>query len=132
VVDYNHYRVPYELWLKLQPLAKEMRREPTPAEAQLWYRIRGWRMAGAKFRRQVVIERFIVDFYAPREWLIVEVDGEYHQYTGEQDAIRQEYLESRGLKVLRVSNQEVMENMEGVLILIRRTVIEGRKMREKR
>ncbi len=118
-----------ELWTKLAPLARQMRHEPTPAEARLWHHLRDRKVAGAKFRRQYAIERFILDFYAAQESLVVEVDGEYHQYTGEEDAIRQEYLESLGLRMVRVTNREVMENLEGVLTWIAQHVVEGRERR---
>lgn len=122
------YRASGAMWSKLKPLAREMRHEPTPAELRLWQHIRNRKIAGAKFRRQHGIERFIVDFYAAREWLVVEVDGDYHQYTAEEDKIRQAYLESLGLTMVRVSNDNVMGNLEGVLAWIAQAVINGRAM----
>jgi very-short-patch-repair endonuclease len=97
-------------WVRLKPLARQMRHEPTRAEDALWQRLRNRQIGGAKFRRQHAIERFIVDFCCPEHSLILEVDGEIHQYTQEEDAIRQAYLESLGFTVLRFSNQAVMEN----------------------
>ena len=88
--------------------------EPTPAEAHLWQRLRNRRVQGAKFRRQHAIGRFIVDFYCVEVRLIVEVDGAIHEYTSEEDAIRQEYLESLGLRVLRFSNGQVMQQTDAV------------------
>jgi very-short-patch-repair endonuclease len=70
---------------------------------------------GFKFRRQHVIDRFIVDFYCGEAGLVVEVDGEIHDYTPQEDAIRQEFLESLGLRVVRFRNEEVFGDMEGVL-----------------
>jgi very-short-patch-repair endonuclease len=115
----HRWRAEGLLWEKLKPLARQHRHEPTPAEQRLWKHLRNRQVGGVKFRRQVAIERFIVDFYAARAWLIVEVDGAYHQYTGEEDMIRQEFLESLGLRVVRVSNQDVMTNLEGVVTWIR-------------
>ena len=103
-----------ELWEKLKPIARQMRRDPTPAEDQLWQRLRN-RALGVKFRRQHPIDRFVVDFFCDEARLIVEVDGGIHQYTGEEDALRQEFLESYGFHVLRFSNEEVLGGMTRVL-----------------
>jgi very-short-patch-repair endonuclease len=111
------WRTPPELWEKLRPLARQKRHEPTPAENMLWQRLRRNQM-GAHFRRQQTIERFIVDFYCAAIKLVIEVDGSIHDYTQEEDAIRQEYLESRGLRVLRVSNDDVLRDVEIVIVLI--------------
>lgn len=110
----HRYRMSGPLWEKIKPLARQQRHEPTPAENRLWQCLRNRQIAGVKFRRQAAIERFIVDFYAARAWLIIEVDGPYHNFTGAQDHVRQEFLESMGLTVLRFSNEDVMTNLEGV------------------
>ncbi len=117
--DHSYWFTAKELWEKLRPLAQEMRHEPTPAERRLWGQIRNRKVKGVKFRRQVPIERFIVDFLAMKARLVVEVDGAYHQYTGEEDLIRQEFLEAQRLKVVRFSNQDVMTNLEGVVAWIK-------------
>jgi very-short-patch-repair endonuclease len=109
---------PPELWAKLKPLAREMRHEATPAEDVLWEAIRNRKVNGAKFRRQHVIERFIVDFYCSEAGLVIEVDGPIHDYTPEEDAIRQEFLEAQGLRVLRFKNDDVMGNLAGVVAQI--------------
>lgn len=106
------------------PLARQHRHEPTPAEDRLWKRLRNRQLAGIKFRRQHTIERFIVDFYSAEAWLVVEVDGEIHEYTKEEDSIRQAYLESAGLRVLRFSNELVITDMEFVLKQIRLAIAE--------
>nr|MDZ8286991.1 endonuclease domain-containing protein [Nostoc sp. ChiSLP01] len=111
----NVWQTPYELWKKLKPLARQMRREPTPAEKLLWQKLRHKQVLGFKFRRQQAIDRFIVDFYCYEARLVVEVDGEIHDYTQQEDAIRQEFLESLGLQVVRFRNEDVLERMEGVL-----------------
>ncbi len=90
-----------------------MRHVPTPAEHQLWQRLRNRRVYNAKFRRQHAIDRFIVDFYCAEARLIVEVDGVIHDYTQEEDAIRQEFLESLGLEVIRFTNGEVLQSLDG-------------------
>jgi very-short-patch-repair endonuclease len=106
------------LWEKLKQVARQMRQEPTQAERRLWQQLKR-KQLGAKFRRQHAIERFIVDFYCAEARLVIEVDGMVHDYTGEHDMIRQEYLESLGLRVLRFTNEDVMKRLEGVLHMIR-------------
>ena len=102
------------LWEKLKPIAREQRAVPTEAENTLWQYLRRHNLRGFKFRRQHGIERFIVDFYCAKARLIIEVDGPIHQYQREEDSIRQEYLESHGLKVLRFSNEAVLNNADEV------------------
>ncbi len=92
-----------------------MRHEPTPAEDALWQRLRSRRLNGAKFRRQYSVDRFIVDFYCPLARLVVEVDGAIHDYTPDEDAIRQEFLESQGILVARFTNGDVIQSIEAVL-----------------
>ena len=92
-----------------------MRSEPTLAEKQLWQRLKNKQLLGFKFRRQQVIDRFIVDFYCHEIKLVIEVDGEVHNYTSVEDAIRQEFLESLGLRVMRFKNEDVLFRIESVL-----------------
>jgi very-short-patch-repair endonuclease len=106
------------LWEKLKPLARQKRHEPTDAENRLWQKLRRDQL-GFHFRRQHAIERFIVDFYCATAYLAIEVDGPVHDYTAEEDAIRQEYLESLGLRVLRFSNELVFNELDGILDCIR-------------
>jgi very-short-patch-repair endonuclease len=106
------------LWEKLKPLAREKRHDPTPAESKLWSRLRGKNLGGAKFRRQHAIERFIVDFFCAEAKLVIEVDGEIHQYTVTEDEVRQEFLESLDLRIIRFTNDEVLQSTENVLTKI--------------
>ena len=110
------------MWEKLKPLARQMRKEPTPAEAELWQCLRGKKVLGFRFRRQHAIERFIVDFYCRKAKLIIEVDGPIHQYTVKEDAARQEFLESKGLALLRFRNEEVLEDCDDVIERIEETL----------
>jgi primosomal protein N' len=112
---FKRWQTTPHLWELLKPLAQEKRDKPTPAENHLWQHLRRRQLGAFKFRRQHVIERFIVDFYSHEARLIVEVDGEYHQYTQEEDKIRQTFLEDLGFRVLRFTNQEVFEAVEYVL-----------------
>lgn len=118
----NHTAPAISLWDRLKPLARQKRCQPTPTEAILWERLRSRRTAGAKFRRQHAIERFIVDFYCADHALVIEVDGGIHDYTVEEDAIRQEYLESLGLRVLRFRNEEILTALDHVLAQIVRVL----------
>jgi very-short-patch-repair endonuclease len=113
-----HTRTSRDLWAKIKPLARQMRHAPTPAENALWQRLRRKGIGEVGFRRQHPIDRFIVDFYCHQAQLIIEVDGSIHEYTAEEDAIRQEFLESLGLRVIRFSNADVLQNIEGVLVVI--------------
>jgi very-short-patch-repair endonuclease len=92
-----------------------MRSEPTEAENLLWQRLRRHHIHGLSFRRQHSIGQFIVDFYCAKARLVIEVDGLIHQYQGEEDSIRQKYLESYDLKVLRFSNDIVLNNIDEVV-----------------
>jgi very-short-patch-repair endonuclease len=95
--------------------AKQLRRHQTDAERILWFRLRGRRLAGWKFKRQVPIDRFIVDFVCADAMLIVELDGSQHAVRTPQDEERRRTLESMGYLVLRFWNNDVMRNIEGVL-----------------
>ena len=106
------------LWAKLKPLARQMRHDPTPAENALWQRLRNRQINNLKFRRQHSIDRFIVDFYCADAQLVIEVDGSVHDYTPEEDAIRQEFLETMGLRVLRFQNDSVLRNIGAVIAAI--------------
>ena len=104
-----------ELWQRLKPIARQMRREPTEAESALWQRLRGRRLRGVKVRRQHAIDRFIVDFHAAQVGVVIEVDGPVHDFSQEHDAVRQEFLESLGLKVLGFRNEQVLRDIDSVL-----------------
>ncbi len=110
--------------LKIQR-AKELRRGMTPAESLLWQRVRANRLNGFHFRRQQVIDGFIVDFYCHAAGLVVELDGGIHERQGDYDAQRDRVLAARGLRVLRFENRECAENLEGVLERILAACQEG-------
>ena len=98
--------------------AQEFRRRLTPAESKLWQRLQADRLEGFHFRRQQVIDRFIVDFYCHQASLVVEVDGGVHLDQTEYDHERDLYLKSRGLHILRFTNTEISNNLESVLSAI--------------
>jgi len=95
--------------------AKELRREMTPSEGKLWERLRAGRLEGIHFRRQQVIEPYIVDFYCHQAALVIEVDGSVHQDQKEYDRQREHDLQLLGLSIIRFSNTDVNQNLEGVL-----------------
>jgi very-short-patch-repair endonuclease len=99
-------------------LAYELRRRMTPEETMLWERLRANRLNGLHVRRQVVIEGYIVDFYCHGARLVKEVDGPVHEGRRSYDGARDSALAARGLTVLRVSNDQVRANVEGVLARI--------------
>jgi len=98
--------------------AKELRRQMTKEERILWQQLRTNRLQGFHFRRQQVIAGFIVDFYCHAAGLAVEMDGEIHQQQVEYDAERDRVLSARGLRILRIRNTEILENLPGVLARI--------------
>lgn len=78
--------------------AKELRREMTPAEKLLWQEVRAKKL-GVRFRRQQIIEGFIVDFYCHKSALVVEVDGDVHDLQQEEDVRREKALSEMGLRI---------------------------------
>ena len=124
--EYGWYTSP-DLWERLKPLAREMRRAPTSSEDRLWQRLGKRQLHGFKIRRQHSVDRFIVDFYCSAVRLAIEVDGPVHQYTPEEDATRQAFLENTGMLVLRFTNERVETNLEGVLTEIGSALRRGRE-----
>lgn len=98
--------------------AKELRKNMTKVERKLWYDY----LRTFKFRvhRQRPIDNFIVDFYCPKLKLVIEVDGDIHctENAQEYDRQRTEILEGYGLKVIRFTNEEVLQNLAGVVEVI--------------
>lgn len=94
--------------------ARELRVESTTPERVLWGMLRNRRLGGLKFRRQVPFGKYVVDFYGREHQLVVELDGQSHDGQQAKDAQRTRYLESEGLRVIRVTNSELSKNPEGV------------------
>ena len=109
---------------KFKARARTLRVSQTSAEANLWQALRNRRLARWKFRRQHAIDRYIVDFVTLRGKLIVEVDGVTHstQLESKRDSARSAVLEACGFNIVRVSNTDVYENLEGVLEMIESTL----------
>jgi very-short-patch-repair endonuclease len=109
--------------------AISLRHNSTKPEQVLWSLLRGRCLDGLKFRRQHPIEPYIVDFYCADEYLVVELDGESHNESVEYDQRRSECLERLGLIVVRVTNDDVLTNLDGVAEAILRVVRLQRLMR---
>jgi len=109
--------------MKLKSLSRKLRRQATDVEHLLWNYLRARQLAGFKFRRQVVIEPYIVDFACFEARLIIEADGGQHVERNESDAKRTVYLESLGYRVIRFWNHEILEHTDAVLEQIQRALI---------
>ena len=94
--------------------ARSLRRALTPAELTLWTRIRGRRLGGFKFARQEAIDRYYVDFVCRQRRLIIELDGGQHAERA-KDRQRDSKLCALGYRVIRIWNNDVIENVDGVL-----------------
>ena len=104
--------------IRSNPQAKhraiELRKQSTPAEIKLWSRIRNDQL-GVTFRRQHAVGNYIPDFCSPKAKLIIELDGSQHLDQEDYDQERTEYLESKGYKVLRFWNNDVMNDIDSVI-----------------
>lgn len=103
---------------RLAPRARDMRVHPTLTEARLWQALRGGQL-GVRFRRQVVLDTFIVDFFAPNVGLIVEVDGGAHLGRELDDAERDRQLRGFGYRVVRVSAEMVERDLAAAVAAVR-------------
>jgi len=105
---------------RLQEYARELRNNATDAELLLWRHLRSSRLGGVKFRRQQPIEEYIVDFVSFDKKLVIELDGSQHAAHAGYDTRRYACPKANGFRVLRFWNSEGMENIEGVVDVIRR------------
>src|SRR5215470_4248150 len=103
--------------------AKHLRRAMTRAEILLWRYLKAHHLDGLSFRRQAPMGQYVIDFVCHAARLIVELDGETHDFDERQrhDAVRDAWPASRGYYVLRFTNEEVLCSLEGVLTVIRET-----------
>jgi very-short-patch-repair endonuclease len=107
--------MPYNI--KLKDRARSLRNNMTEGEQALWSKLRGKQILGFQFYRQKPLGNYILDFYAPKAKLVVEVDGSQHAETAHagKDKERDQYLANLGLKVLRFNSREVLVNTEAVV-----------------
>lgn len=136
-IDYNERQIyhtanasyKYEI---LKENARKRRENKTEAEDLMWENLRGNKLGGFSFRREHIIGDYIVDFVCLSEQLIIELDGEYHleaeQY--EKDLLRTNYLNNKGFRVLRFTNQEFLNDISGTLDKIRKILSELKNKRE--
>lgn len=113
------------IYTLLKEKAKQLRQYPTEAETILWEGLRN-KKSGFVFKRQYIIDEYIVDFICLARKLIVEVDGKYHS-KGEQqelDSIREQRLKAMGFRLLRFTNEEIMCNNDSVLTKIKQALNE--------
>ncbi len=96
--------------------AREMRNNATPAERALWTQLRGSRLAGHKFSRQIAVGPFICDLVCRQAKLVIELDGSLHG--GPDDLVRTRFLEGEGYTVLQFENAQVRDHLSSVLALI--------------
>ncbi len=108
---------------RLSMNARNLRKRQTRAEELLWRNLRARQLDYAKFRRQVPIGDYIVDFISFEKKVIIELDGGQHAATTTRDAERDARLKGRGYSVLRFWDNEVFQNMEGVLEVIRKSIV---------
>ncbi len=105
---------------------KFLRHHQTRAEHRLWLQLRNKRIANHRFRRQVSLDRYVVDFVCFSLRLIIEVDGPSHELTAGEDAIRTRRLEGQGYRIIRFSNEQVMRELDSVVETIRAIIAEMR------
>ena len=113
----------------LKQNARENRHNMTEAESALWQYLRSEQL-GYKFLRQHVIGDYIVDFLCRKTNLIIEIDGEYH-FEGEQqqlDLIRTQWLEERGYRVIRFTNEDILFNIEKTIEIIKNNILWKKEM----
>ena len=96
-----------------------LRQHQTKVEAALWTRLRAKQVEGIKFRRQQPIENYIVDFVSFSKRIIIEVDGGQHASKKRADMERDKFFADNGFRVLRFWNSDVLDNIDGVMQIIR-------------
>jgi len=114
----------YKAHLKYR--ARQLRKDMTDSERMLWSRLRGKQLSGMQFYRQKPIANYMVDFFAPKMKLVVEVDGSQHfeDEQAEKDRHRDDYVAGVGRKVLRFTSREVLEETDEVVEVMYRTMAE--------
>ncbi|MCK6691551.1 MAG: DUF559 domain-containing protein [Thermoanaerobaculia bacterium] len=122
-------------WSYLKNMVRQLRKFQTPAENVMWEELRNRRFKGLKFRRQHAIDDYIVDFVCLELRLVVEIDGNIHDYQPEYDQLRTDYLKVFGFEVVRFQNTDVLNRMESVLskliVLIKKRQAELEKVEVK-
>ena len=102
----------------MSEIARQLRQSSTPTEALLWSQLRARQVNGRKWRRQQPIGPFIVDFFCAELSTVIEIDGDVHAGREVEDRSRQLFLEARGLRVIRFNNDDVINNLDGVMSVV--------------
>jgi len=108
---------------------RSLRKNQTDAERKLWSLLRNRKLAKVKFRRQFPIDRYILDFYSPEHKLGIEADGGQH-FSDEgkvKDGLRTKKLAKYGIQILRFSDLDILNNIEGVYVAILKTIEEKKE-----
>jgi len=113
--------------MDIRTKAKQLRVNSTDAENRLWRQIRNRQLEDWKFRRQMPVDHYIVDFVCAELKLVIELDGGQHAKAGFYDDQRTEFLQSKGYQVVRFWNNEVLGNTEGVLERIAEILAQRKK-----
>ncbi len=119
--------IPYNK--NLVPYSRNLRLNTTDAERQLWAKLRLRQIKGYRFNRQKIIGNYIVDFFCPKAKLVIEVDGSQHSVgeAAQVDKVRDEFLNKLGLRVLRITDTDVLKNIEGVTEKISESILDRSK-----
>ena len=107
---------------KLTNIARMLRQRSTEAERVLWRKLRDRQLEGYKFRRQQPVGPYIVDFVSFEKGIIIELDGGQHATNRDRDEERDAWLRSEGFQIIRFWNNDIFENLEGVLEIIQRNL----------
>jgi very-short-patch-repair endonuclease len=119
IYNYNNYMYNLPNNKNNVEYKRELRTNNTLPEKIVWYNILNKNKTGYTFTRQYLVGNYILDFYCRKLGLNIELDGKTHDFTYEDDKIRDEYLTSLGIKILRIGNYDVLYNLDGVYNYIR-------------
>ena len=111
-------RSPDKAYSRPTARSRELRQNATEAERKLWQAIRSRQLSGVRFNRQFPVGQFICDFVSRKYRLIIEIDGGQHALAKDYDSRRTRFLEAQGYTVIRFWNNEVLDNLDGVLTRI--------------
>jgi len=114
VIEAKTQKYHLRYWEKLTWAARINRKKETESEKVLWNKLLRKKQLGYKFNRQKPIYRFIADFYCSELCLVIEVDGGYHDNNKDNDKLRDKYFKAFGITTIRVSDKDVINNIENV------------------
>ena len=111
---------------ELKTIRRELRRNLTPAEATLWKYLKSRQLCGMLWRRQFSVGKYVLDFYCHEKRLCIELDGQMHFTVGgdRSDLERTEYLNSKGIRVIRFENCDIWHNIDAVIDEIKRCAVQ--------